>query len=101
MDAATTLDELLADLRAMQTNLQMGALEAVEHSLIQHDRKVREFLDSPVGQAATHEQLATLLHAQYGLERNLRKCRDEAAGMMQASTKADRAARAYLVNAET
>jgi hypothetical protein len=101
MDAALTLDELLADLQTMQTHLRMGELELVEHSLTQHDRKVREFIHSPAGRAATHEQLAALLHAQYGLERNLRKSRDEVAGLMQASTRADRAARAYLVTVET
>ena len=101
MNAAMTLDELLADLQAMQTHLRMGELEAVEHSLTQHDRKVREFVHSSAGRAATHEQLAALLHAQYGLERNLRKSRDEAAGLMHASARADRAARAYLVTVET
>jgi hypothetical protein len=101
MDAATALDELLADLQAMQTHLQMGELEAVEHSLIRHDRKVREFVHSPVGRIATQAQLAMLLQAQYGLERELRKSRDEVAKLMQSSSKADRAARAYLVTAET
>jgi hypothetical protein len=101
MDAALTLDELLADLQTMQTHLRMEELEAVEYSLVQHDRKVREFIHSPAGRAATREQLAALLQAQYGLERNLRKSRDLAAGLMQASSKADRAARAYLVTVET
>jgi hypothetical protein len=101
MEAAMTLDELLADLQTMQTSLQREELQVVEHSLVQHDRKVREFIHSPAGRAATHEQLARLLHAQYGLERNLRKSRDEIAGLMQASSKADRASRAYLVTAET
>lgn len=101
MDTATALDELLADLQAMQTHLQMGELEAVEHSLIRHDRKVREFVHSTAGRAATQAQLAMLLQAQYGLERELRKSRDEVAKLMQSSSKADRAARAYLVTAET
>lgn len=101
MDAATALDELLADLQAMQTHLQMGELEAVELSLIRHDGKVREFAHSPVGRTATQAQLAMLLQAQYGLERELRKSRDEVAKLMQSSSKADRAARAYLVTAET
>jgi hypothetical protein len=101
MEAAITLDELLADLQAMQAHLGMGELETVEHSLVQHDRKVREFIHGPGGRAASREQLAALLHAQYGLERNLRQSRDQVAGLMQASSKADRAARAYLVTEET
>lgn len=101
MDAATTLDDLLADLQTMLSHLQTGELKAMEHLLTQYDRKVRDFVHSPAGQASTHEQLAALLRAQYGLERYLRQSRDEAARLMQASTKADRATRAYLVTSET
>lgn len=95
-----TLEDLLADLQGMRPPLQSGDLESVQRLLIQHDRKVREFMHSPAGRAASYAQLAALLRAQRDLERSLRQARDEAAGLMHASDKADRAARAYLANAE-
>lgn len=100
MSPAPALDELFAQLQAMQAELQGGQLHNVEQLLIQHDRDVRAFLHADSGREAGYDALATLLRAQLDLQQQMKRARDETSRQMQATQRADRAARAYLALAE-
>ncbi|MEL1264270.1 hypothetical protein [Pseudoxanthomonas putridarboris] len=100
MSTAPTLDELFAQLQAMQADLRDGQLHDVEPMLLRHDRDVRAFLHADGGRAAGYDALATLLRAQLDLQQQMKDAREESRRQMQASQRADRAARAYLALAE-
>lgn len=95
-DGAPTLESLFAQLEAMRAELEAGQLHNVETLLNHHDRDVRAFLHSDAGRAAGYDALAGLLRAQLDLQRQMQAERDAVRQRMQASHRADRAARAYL-----
>lgn len=100
MNGAPALDALFAQLQAMQADLRDGRLHDVERMLPRHDRDVRAFLHAADGRAADCDALATLLRAQLDLQQQMENAREESRRLMQASQRADRAARAYLALAE-
>jgi hypothetical protein len=100
MNPLPTLDDLFAQLQAMQTELQGGQLHNVEQLLARHDTDVRAFLHADGGREAGYDALAKLLRAQLDLQQQMKLARDETSRQMQATQRADRAARAYLALAE-